>query len=124
MTEKQNYPAPEQCPVCSDRLFVRELACHGCGTRIKGDFEEIKPPFTMDDELFNFIKVFIFAEGSIKQSEKMLNCSYPKIKNLLKKSKVALGFTEDRPESSGSIIDQLDQGRIDIETALEKLQRP
>ena len=76
----------------------------------------------MDEELFDFIKVFVFAEGSIKQSEKILNCSYPKVKNLLKKAKKALGFVEDKTDSTGSIIDQLDQGKIDVEAALEKLK--
>jgi len=75
----------------------------------------------MDVELFDFIKVFIFAEGSIKQSEKILNCSYPKVKNLLKKAKAALGYTEDRTSATGFVIDQLDQGKIDVETALKKL---
>jgi hypothetical protein len=118
---KQHFTAPENCPVCSSRMYIRELACHECGTRVKGSFESRKNPLEMDAELFDFIKVFIFAEGSIKQSEKILNCSYPKVKNLLKKAKAALGYTEDSAGSTESVIDQLDQGKIDVETALKKL---
>ncbi len=120
---KQLYRSPDDCPVCSGSMFIRELACHDCGTRVKGTFENRKNPLEMDEELFDFIKVFIFAEGSIKQSEKILNCSYPKVKNLLKKAKVALGFTEEDPDTTGSIIDQLDQGKINMKTALEKLMK-
>jgi hypothetical protein len=119
---KQLHRAPDNCPICNGRMFVRELECHECGTRIKGSFKSQKNTLEMDEELFDFIKVFVFAEGSIKQSEKILNCSYPKVKNLLKKAKKALGFVEDKTDSTGSIIDQLDQGKIDVEAALEKLK--
>ncbi|MBC8391382.1 MAG: DUF2089 family protein [Deltaproteobacteria bacterium] len=116
------HKTPDNCPICSGLMYVRELACHDCGTRIKGSFESRGNPFAMDGELFEFIKVFIFAEGSIKQSEKILNCSYPKIKNLLKKAKTALGFENENTDTAGSIIDQLDQGKIDVEAALNKLK--
>jgi hypothetical protein len=120
---KPHYRAPDSCPVCSSRLFIRELACHDCGTQVKGSFENRKNPLEMDKELFDFIKVFIFAEGSIKQSEKILNCSYPKVKNLLRKAKAALGYKEDEADTTGSIIDQLDQGKIDVAAALDKLKK-
>lgn len=121
--KEQIHTIPESCPVCAGDLFIRELACHDCGTRIKGAFENRHLPFKMEEELFEFLKVFIFAEGSIKQSEKILNCSYPKVKNLLKKTKAALGFSEKHSNSAGSIIDELDQGKIDVDAALKKLQQ-
>ncbi len=120
--EKQMHAVLKSCPVCSGGLHIRELACNECGTRIKSTFESRSVPFEMDDELFEFLKVFIFAEGSIKQSEKILNCSYPKIKNLLKKTKAALGFSEESGSTAGSIIDELDQGKIDVDAALKKLK--
>ena len=122
-TKTQLHTAPGDCPVCSEGLYIRELACHDCGTRIKGSFENRKTPFEIDDELLNFLKVFIFAEGSIKQSEKILNCSYPKIKNLLRKTKAALGFSEEPGSTAGSIIEELEQGKIDVDAALTKLKQ-
>ncbi len=119
----QTHPILESCPVCSGDLSIRELECGECGTRIKGSFENRKNPLDMEDELFNFLKVFIFAEGSIKQSEKILNCSYPKIKNLLKKTKAALGFSKETGNTAGSIIEELNEGRIDVDAALEKLKQ-
>lgn len=118
----QTYPLPESCPVCSGDCYIREIACRSCGTRIKGAFEIRQSSLVMDEELLEFLKVFIFAEGSIKQTEKILNCSYPKVKNLLKKTKAALGFSADAEDSAAGIIDKLDQGKIDVETALEKLK--
>jgi hypothetical protein len=119
----QTHPILESCPVCSGGMTIRELECKDCGTRIKGSFENRKSPLDMEDELFNFLKVFIFAEGSIKQSEKILNCSYPKIKNLLKKTKTALGFSEETKNTTGSIIEELNEGRINVDAALEKLKQ-
>lgn len=119
----QMFQAPEKCPVCNGKMYIRELACHHCDTHITGRFENRRNPYEMDEELFDFLKVFIFAEGSIKQSEKILNCSYPKVKNLLKKTKAALGVTEGKDDSTSTIIDDLDQGKIDVEGAIEKLKQ-
>lgn len=116
------YPTPESCPVCSGELHLSELSCSDCGTRMQGSFENNRLPFQLDEELFDFLKVFIFAEGSIKQSEKILNCSYPKIKNLLKKTKKALGLSDSPGESAGTIIDELDRGKLDVAEALRKLK--
>lgn len=117
------HQAPGNCPVCTSDLYLTELSCANCGTRIKGTFENRYVPFQMDEELFEFLKVFIFAEGSIKQSEKILNCSYPKIKNLLKKTKKALGLPDSSDESAGSIINDLERGRLNVSEALQKLKQ-
>jgi len=118
------YPAPGKCPVCSGELHLTELACSGCGSRIQGTFENSCLPLHMDKELFEFLKVFIFAEGSIKQCERILNCSYPKIKNLLKKTKKALGLSDTAAGvSADAIIDDLDRGKLSVSEALEKLKQ-
>jgi len=112
----------DSCPVCSGEMIIRELECKKCQTKVVSQFHPHKGGFDIDDEIMDFIKVFIFAEGSIKQSEKLLNCSYPKIKNLLKKAKKALKIEESKQSTSMSVIEQLDQGDIDIEEALKKLK--
>lgn len=111
------------CPVCSGTLFIRELECLNCHTRVIGEFDPVDKSMDIEPELLDFIKVFIFAEGSIKQSEKLLNCSYPKIKNLLKKAKAALGMDESNDINPEVIIDQLDRGNITVDEALKKLQK-
>jgi len=112
----------ESCPVCSGELMIRELECKKCHTKVTSQFDLHKGKLDIDDEILEFIKVFISAEGSIKQSEKLLNCSYPKIKNLLKKTKKALKIEEEKQSATSSVIEQLDQGDIDIEEALKQLK--
>ncbi len=111
------------CPVCKGPMMIRELKCGKCEVRVISDFELLDTGLGVTDEILNFIKVFIYAEGSIKQSEKLLNCSYPKIKNLLKKSRIALGINEHDPKRKQSIIEKLDRGDITVEEALKHLDR-
>ena len=111
----------KNCPVCAHALTISRLSCPACQTQISGDFEMPGHPWALDQELADFIRVFIYAEGSIKQSEKLLNCSYPKIKNLLKKTKAAMGIKEQAETDESLIIDQLEKGVIDVEEALQQL---
>ena len=112
----------KKCPVCSGELMIKRVGCPACQTEISGNFAMSGENLGLEEELFEFLKVFIFAEGSIKQSEKLLNCSYPKIKNLLKKTKVALGLQERGEKEEVGVIDRLDKGEIDLEEALKQLR--
>ncbi len=110
------------CPVCSSDIIISRLSCKSCQTEMSGEFELPVDRWELDQELIDFIKVFIYSEGSIKQSEKLLNCSYPKIKNLLKKTKTALGVKEQKVEKEESVINMLEKGEIDVEGALKQLR--
>ncbi|MBU2511018.1 DUF2089 domain-containing protein [bacterium] len=113
----------KQCPVCSDKLFIKAFKCTACRTEISGEFDVPVGHLDLEREIIDFIKIFIYAEGNIKQSEKMLNCSYPKIKNLLKKTKTALGIQDEKTSQNISVIDRLDSGEIDVEDALKQLRK-
>jgi hypothetical protein len=115
------------CPMCSKPLKIKSLECVSCNTGINGNFEFPKLG-QLEDEIFNFIKIFVYTEGNIKKTETILNCSYPKIKNLLKKAKKALGVSDELKDESLSkderkhILNMLDQGEISFEEAMEKLK--
>lgn len=108
----------KQCPVCSGEMMIRELECVECQTRIVSEFDIQSGNLEIDQDILDFIKVFIFAEGSIKQSEKILNCSYPKIKNLLKKAKAALKVEKEPEEDGENVLNQLERGDISVEDAI------
>lgn len=111
-----------ECPVCSGKLTVTKLSCKNCQIDISGEFATPESQWELEPELRDFIKVFIYAEGSIKQSEKLLNCSYPKIKNLLKKTKAALGLKEQEESKADSAVSRLERGEITVEEALQQLR--
>ncbi len=108
----------KQCPVCSGEMIIRELECIECQTRVVSEFDTKSGNLEIDKDILDFIKVFIFAEGSIKQSEKILNCSYPKIKNLLKKAKAALNVEQEPKDDGETVLDQLERGDISVEDAI------
>ncbi len=112
----------EKCPVCAGKMVIKEIACSKCETRVISEFKLEQNPLGISDEILDFIKVFIYSEGSIKQSEKIMNCSYPKIKNLLKKTKLALGINDFESVSNNAVLDQLDRGDIDVEAALNLIK--
>jgi len=112
----------EECPVCSGQMVIKELECRVCKTRVISEFDITDDPLNIDPDLMDFIKVFIYAEGSIKQSEKLLNCSYPKVKNLLKKAKAALGVKDEFTDDHTSVIEQLEKGELSVEEALSVIK--
>ena len=111
------------CPVCEGELKIVKYECKECKTKISGEFEKDEMCHGLSEEIFDFIKVFISAEGSIKQAEKILNCSYPKIKNLLKKTKAALNLEKEEVIDTGDIIDMISKGEFSVEEALKKLKK-
>ena len=112
----------DRCPVCAGQMIVKELECMSCKTRVISEFDNTTGQLNIDPDLLDFIKVFVYAEGSIKQSEKLLNCSYPKIKNLLKKAKTALGVKDEYSDNHTSIIERLDKGELSVDQALSAIK--
>jgi hypothetical protein len=114
-----------KCPVCSEKLFVTALHCENCGTSLTGRFVP-DTGCAVSQDIMDFIKVFIYAEGNIKQVERLMNCSYPKVKNLLKRAKeeLHLGQGGDRlsQDEKTEVLELLDKGEITFEEAMKKLE--
>ena len=117
------------CPVCHQELTVSELQCQHCETQIRGQFETCKF-CRLDRELLDFIEIFLVSEGNFKQVERVLNCSYPKVKNYLKRIAEAFGYkgtaktmSEDNIEKKKEVLDQLESGAISVEEALKQLNK-
>lgn len=116
----------KKCPYCNGDMTIKELECPKCQIKIHGNIKEGSMP-SVPEEILNFIKVFIYTEGNIKKVEKILNCSYPKVKNLLKEAKIALGVDEesregDKPDVS-AVLDLLKEGKITYEQAMEIIEK-
>lgn len=73
---------PTICPACNCRLKVKSLVCDECDTEIQGQYE--LPPLASlcpDDQ--SFIADFMKASGSLKEMAKLLELSYPTVRNRL-----------------------------------------
>lgn len=133
---KAKYPVLSQCPVCHNDLVVESLHCEKCDTRVEGKFILSKFNY-LDTEKLYFIEVFVKNRGNIKAIEKEMNYSYPTIKKMLDEVIVGLGYkldgseeteevVEEKPDKSESrieILDKLNSGELDFETANELLKK-
>jgi len=69
-------------------MVISELKCPACDLRVKKDFSPCAFCQLPEDD-YEFLKIFLRAQGKITDIEKILGISYPTIKtkidNLLKK---------------------------------------
>lgn len=105
-----------------ERVKVLPEAVH-----IEGEFE--LPPLAQlsaDDQVF--VASFLRAHGSIKEMERLFGISYPTVKSRLNGIIEKLGFINvDLPakeiSTKSSILDQLNNGAISVQEAIEKLKQ-
>ncbi len=73
---------PTSCPSCGGALAVRRLCCDKCETEVEGLYA-LPPLAGLGPEDQEFILEFIKASGSLKDMAKLLNVSYPTVRNRL-----------------------------------------
>ncbi len=113
----------KKCPVCNSDLEIREYQCGHCDTIIKGKFR-IGDLSSLTPTQQEFVKIFLCSEGNIKEVEKIMDISYPTVKNRLAEiARVLCSKTRVKDEISESILDEIDQGRISVKEALVKFRK-
>lgn len=120
------YPAPTECPVCHDDLFVTRMVCRNCGTALEGRFS-LGRLFQLTPEQLHFVEVFIRCEGKISSVEEELGLSYPTVRSRLEEVIQALGYEVDRKrevadERRQEILERLARREITSEEALQLMQ--
>ncbi len=126
----QNLPA--RCPLCGGEVFVTRFVCRECETAIEGRFAPAAPVTAfskLTPEQLAFVETFVRCEGKINRVEKVLNLSYPTIRNRLRDVIQAMGYQpiEEPPvvrsqQERQEILDALDRGEITFEDAMQKLK--
>lgn len=102
------------------RINYKRTFCNGCGTTIRGEFEEDKfSKLTAEEK--DFIEVFVMKRGSIKEIEKELGISYPTVRNKLDSVIKSLGHEVGVKEARIDILNRLNEGEITPEEATELL---
>jgi hypothetical protein len=72
----KTHHAPNDCPVCGDRLVLTRVGCESCGTELSGRFEPCDfCALSADDR--TLLRVFLVARGNMKELERHLGVSYP-----------------------------------------------
>lgn len=120
------HPLPTRCPVCDQGLHVTRVACPGCHTAMEGRFT-LGRFAALSREQWAFLEAFVASRGKIKDVEQALGVSYPTVVARLDELLAALGLGSGspRPDSARQrteILDALAAGKMDPETAAQKLR--
>ncbi|MDC7240775.1 MAG: DUF2089 family protein [Spirochaetales bacterium] len=105
-------------------FVIKKVSVPSESIDIEGEFE--LPPLgqlDMDEQIF--VAAFIKTHGSIKQMEKIFGISYPTVKNRLNQIASKIGLIDvsvDVKSSVSSVIDKLERGEIEVESALKELE--
>lgn len=120
----------ERCPTCGGSLFVSELNCTQCDTRVSGRFYATRFA-RLSAESLHFLEIFVKNRGNVKEMERELDLSYWSIRNKLNHIIEELGFAEEAspagPPSVAAqaarqaVLDELDQGHISVQEAANRL---
>jgi hypothetical protein len=121
---------PARCPLCGGETYVTKIYCPDCDTTLEGRFTGGGPFGPLNREQLDFVLTFIRCEGKINRMEKEIGLSYPTIRNRLYEIIRLLGFEPggvDEPaglseDARQKILEDLDQGRISAEKAMQLLQ--
>ena len=114
------------CPDCQGPMQLTRASCSACEVSLEGTFE-VSPLARLTEEDQIFVIAFLRHHGSIRQMERLLEVSYPTVKNRLRNLVDQLDQTF---EGSGSeptpdntlILEQLAQGELTVEEALERME--
>lgn len=80
---------PIHCPSCSGALQPRLLECKDCDLRVEGRFQ-LNEFASLGEEDLHFLRIFIHAEGRVRDMESALGLSYPTIRSRLSGLKARL----------------------------------
>jgi hypothetical protein len=139
------------CPSCNGALVVKEMQCPTCNLTIRADFDSavLAPVSPLDrfhdltPEQARFLEVFLRCRGIIRDVEAALGISYPTVRARLDALLIALRLADGiagsyaasppptppaaappappKP-SAKDILNKLDSGAIDAQSALDALK--
>ena len=111
-----------RCAECDRPMAVSGMVCSRCDVRLEGDFEvPALARLPVEDQAF--VIAFVRHHGSIKKMEALFGVSYPTVKNRLNAIASQLDETFNVPTPNELVLDQLAQGEITVDEALQRLNR-
>lgn len=116
------YHAPNRCPVCGGSVDFTRINCTACGMEMTGHFALCRF-CELDEKHLRFIETFLRCRGSIKDVERSMGVSYPTVRGMLESALAALGLDGGPLPDKADILEQLETGEIDAETAIQLLKK-
>ena len=110
------------CPQCDRRMRIEVMQCWHCGTRVTGRMS-LPPLARLPRQHAEFVEQFLLANGSLSALQKVLDCSYPKVRRLLNETMAHLrAEVEAEIEEREQILQALEDNRIEGQEAVRLLR--
>ena len=113
--------AQTKCCGCGRSMTITSVHCPVCDVSMDGEFE-VSPLARLSLEDQAFVAAFVRHHGNIKRMEKLFGISYPTVKNRLNAIVAQIDKSFDAPSPNARVLEQLSQGKITVDDALEKLR--
>ena len=112
-----------RCRNCGGELDIERLVCEECSLRIEGRIT-LPRLARLSAEDREFIELFLLSAGSLKEVGKILDLSYPTVRNRLDRVIAHLKeLDRDRRKERLNIIHKLERGEITAEDAARRLAK-
>ncbi len=115
-------PMPTRCPATGAPMEVSELHCPTSGVTVRGRFQPNEFALLTDEHL-DFMRLFVKTRGNLKEIERILELSYPTVRNRFESLLRALGYVADEQEelrtAREDVLDKLERGEIDADAAAQ-----
>ena len=121
-----SLPMPTKCPVTGEALEVTRLDCPSSGISIEGRFQPNEFALLEPDKL-EFMRLFVKVRGNLKEVERILELSYPTVRQRFENVLLALGYethesVEEVKIERADILSLLEEGEISADEATQQLQ--
>jgi hypothetical protein len=121
-------PANLSCPSCQHALRPAVLECPACRLRVEGSFQLNEFASLSPDEL-HLLRIFVLAEGRVRDMEAPLGLSYPTIRTRLAALRETIAkatpgaATEPPDETVDAVLDQLQRQELTFDEAMKRIKR-
>ena len=109
-----------RCPSCDSVLNIAELSCSECNITIRGEFYTCRF-CKLSPEHLSYLETFLRCEGNLSRMEKILNLSYPTLRNKLTASLQALGGAIETPDPIAITVSETNEVSVRRRELLEKV---
>ncbi|UDQ98761.1 DUF2089 family protein [Lentisphaerota bacterium WC36G] len=111
------------CHNCAHKMEIKVMKCPNCDLEISGNIE-LPRLAQLDPQSRKFIELFVLSGGSLKEVGKILDLSYPTVRNRLDSIIESLKqLNEEKKVKREEIIKQLEAGVISSSEALQLLNK-
>lgn len=123
------YTATNTCPICGGEMYVTGLECRACASELRGRFA-LGRLYRLNPEQLHFVETLVKNRGIVSKAGDELGLTYATARSRLDDVIRTLGYEvvpEEEPsalspEQRKLVLEQLAQGDISSEEAIEMLR--